>query len=127
MNRKAMAFILAFLLIGAGGGSLLHDFLEQRHMERAVVRVMRQIAHQPERELMREQKHEEIEEIRQEGLAKAVDVLGRVGCRFWGEQYQSAPTMRSAVMRVRYCVLSNAEKISKISRRIAPKRHLASS
>lgn len=36
-------------------------------MERAVVRVMRQIAHQPERELMREQKHEEIEEIRQEG------------------------------------------------------------
>lgn len=91
-----MAFILALLLIGAGGGSLQHGFLEQRHMERAVVGVMRQIAHQPERELMREQKHEEIEEIRQEGLAKAVDVLGRVGCRFWGEQYQSAPTMRSA-------------------------------
>lgn len=70
-----MAFILAFLLTGAGGGSLLHDFLEQRHMERAVVRVMRQIAHQPERELMREQKHEEIEGIRQKELAKAVAML----------------------------------------------------
>lgn len=86
-----MTFILAFLLAGAGGGSLLHDFLEQRHMERAVVRVMRQIAHQPERELMREQKHEEIEEIRQEELAKAVDVLGRVGCRFWGSSISRHP------------------------------------